>query len=120
MELTNKQVHLLYETIAQMRNTLLPTELTFKLTKNFMILEPVYMAIQATREEVLRQHGYTGEPDFQFPEDQVAAINEELIKILEFPNSLGLSTIKLSELQKIESLPISLMEGLYPIVSEEE
>ena len=118
--LSNKQVHLLYETIAQIKNINLPITLSFKLTKNLMILEPIYQAIQTTREETLCAHGYTGEPDFQFPESEVAAINAKLIEILDIQNSLELSTIKMSELEKLENLPISLMEGLYPIISEEE
>ena len=121
MILTNQQIHELYEAIILLKQIELPIKTSFNLIKNLKVLEPIYQAIQETRNEVLVKFGYDGTPNYQFAPEKVAEINGELNKILAIESEIAVSQIWMADLEKhLPQATPALLEALYPILREEE
>ncbi len=126
MKLLTRDVIFLYNTIQDIADkediSNAPIDVKFLLVRNARALQPIYVEFMDARKEVTLANSKPAEDD---PENRIATpeqleyINNEIMKLEEAEVEINLSPIPLAKLEPL-NLGIIEMNGLYPIVANEE
>lgn len=114
--ITNKQVIQIYEGLAELYslNADLNIITNFYLARNKVILEPIYWAICATKQQLLKKYSDT---NGTIEAGKMPALTTELENLMSVENDIDLDLIPLVDLAHTK-IGISLIEKLLPIIKE--
>ena len=122
MIIQNNQIYNLYESlyfiITNKKNNEIPVVDGFNICKNERILEPYYTALIEMRQTILQKYGtINSDGQIILPSELIEQVNIELNELLSIDNEIQLQPIPLESLRNLY-LPLEIIQGLMPIISE--
>lgn len=125
MKFLTRDVIKMYAIIAEIANredlNTAPVKIKFLLVRNARALEPIWTDFMETRRELLINNSSLVEDSEErsATQEQVDFINSEIEKLEKIEVEVPICPIPLSDLDTL-NLSIPEMDGLYPIIANEE
>ena len=118
----NKDIITTYTNLASLRESSqqrFPARVSFAITRNIRLLQPIVEDFDASRRELILQYGTpTGEDD-QYIINDIPAFNKEASDLENADTEVNLTKINISDIESLD-LTVQEMDALYPMIREEE
>lgn len=123
MKYINREVTSMFEGLALVRRSgiVFPAKIGYAIVRNIKILESIYQDIMDTRNRIICDNSEPRQNEddyYKVKEDKKDFVNRELNSLGDAENEIGLSMIKMKDIEALD-LPIDIIEGLFCMIEDE-